>query len=1068
MPFKSSSVYLLVLILIVSATASAQVTLNTVPSRELGQPILPKPDPFAITTSNPNLVEGREFYNPFGIAVDTGASPPILYVADTNNNRILAWKNASSFANGKAADLIIGQKDSYSTGQNGPGITSVTTGLNAPTGLAVLAGDLYVADTQNNRVMRFRAPFSAPAGQQLIPDLCLGQPSFSSRAANAPTGQQSEKGLAAPGALRFDRSGNLWVADAGNNRVLEYLASDISRPATPFNISAKLEIGQLDFISKQPALPNTDAGRQTVNQLASPTAINFDSAGRLYIADFDSNLGPLMSRVLVFEPPFTNGMSARRIMGVLPALPAGSPARTDPQIYSVAMNGPSDIFFLPGTQGIGILDSGFHRILLFDSYDNWPDPATAFSPSAKAVIGHASGINGINSHDLKSLVSNDGNAQGLLAGPATFSLPQAAAFFNNELYVADTGNNRVIVMPFANGTFQSSARLLGQDRFDSNAPNLIEGKEFDFTSFVSGQFTADAGLAVDSTTSTPHLYVSDPYNNRVLGFRDIRSIAAGKPADIVIGQPDFATNLCNYPTGDPTTPQQNSLCRPTGLLVDGAGNLYVADSRNNRVLRFPTPFSHLGNQVADLVLGQSSFFTKVTDPSASTMGLPYGLAFAGSNGLLVSDQAYNRVLFIPFTNGGFTSADNGKAATKVLGQLDFTTIAASNLDTGMNGPKHIAADTDGRPYVIDGGNRVLIFDQITRQPNGGAHAAVILPVNSSITSIFVNSVTGEVLVGDYGNRRIVKYPKFDTLIFNPAPTSTTFSSLNPLAVVQDQYGDMIVAEAVNRVTFYYPGLSAVNGANFVLGRGLAPNAFATLFPTANSTFGKDTQDIGSLPNPIPLPNKLADVQVLWDGAPCPLYYAGPTQINLLVPWGAATSGLADVQVMSISTGQTLAAGLVPMNQVSPAVFTGAKVGATTVQAAVINQDGVPNSPTHPAARGEIISIYATGQGFITGAPADGALPSSPLSTDSSINLRIGIGACLLDTCPVQAGEKVIGGNFLQYSGTSFYPGLWQINVQIPQAPDPTVPAPITLNVNGIPGNGAAIGTPIPVIYVKAQ
>ena len=57
------------------------------------------------------------------------------------------------------------------------------------------------------------------------------------------------------------------------------------------------------------------------------------------------------------------------------------------------------------------------------------------------------------------------------------------------------------------------------------------------------------------------------------------------------------------------------------------------------------------------------------------MYLPYGLAFAGDNGLLVSDQGLNRVLFIPFTNGTFTSADNGKAATKVFGQTDFTSSA---------------------------------------------------------------------------------------------------------------------------------------------------------------------------------------------------------------------------------------------------------------------------------------------------------------------------------------------------------------------------------------------------------
>ena len=1062
-PFRSLS-----LLLTLAAAACAQVTLNTVPSREIGHPFLPKPNPFAVTNVNPNLVEGREFFAPISIALDTTPSPPILYVADTNNNRIMAWKNAASFRNGQPADLVIGQNDVYSTGPNGPGITTFTTGLNAPAGLAVLNGDLYVSDSGNNRVLRFRAPFSAPAGQQLIPDLCIGQSSFGSRTANAPAGQISATGLSAPGYLRFDKSNNLWVADAGNNRVLRYDAADISKATTPFGLVAKLEIGQLDFISKQPALPNSDAGRQTFNQLASPTAINLDSAGRLYIADFDPNLGSAMSRVLVFLPPFTNGMSATRIMGVFPTLPAGSTPPSDPQLYSIVMNAPADIFFLPGTQGMGVVDSGFSRILIFDTFDNWPPQSTQFSPSAKALVGHASGISGINSRDQKSLFANDGNLQGFQSSASTFWAPQAAIFLNNELFVADTGNNRIVVLPYQNNSFQAAYRLLGQDRYDSNAVNLIEGKEFDFAGSFAGTAQYDAGIAIDATGDTPHLYVSDPYNNRVLGFKDIRNLTGGSHADIVIGQPDFSTNICNYRTGDVTQPQQDGLCRPAGLLVDSSGNLYVADSRNSRVVRFPAPFSHGTSQIADVVLGQSSFFTKITDPSAATMGVPYGLAFAGNSGLLVSDEIYNRVLFIPFTNGGFTSADNGKAATKVFGQPDFISTNPGAGDTQLNTPKHLGTDTDSRPYVVDAGNsRILIFDSINRAQSTGAHAVVTLtPQSNNITSIFVNSITGESWVGDLANGRMIKYPKFDTLQFNPSPTSTSIQSFGPLAVAQDQYGDLIVAERVNRVTFYFPGLTAVNGATFVIAAGLAPNVFGTLFPVSGGNFGKDTADISTLPNPIPLPQALANVQVQFDGVPCPLYYVGPGQINFLVPWNAAASGNSSVQVVNVQTGQVLAAGLVAMNQVAPAIFQGARLSATTVQAAVINQDGSVNGPTSPANRGDTIAIFATGQGFINGAPADGALPSSPLSTPYWP--RVGIGGQFVDSIPPLQGEKVPTGpgGYVTYSGTSGYPGMWQINVQIPMGVAPNQPAVLLINAQGFPSsNGVNANGANALLYI---
>ena len=704
----------------------AQVTLNPVPSRAVGQARqLPG---FQVDTQAPNLVEGREVYQPAGIALDTSASPPVVYVSDTLNNRILVWQNALAFSNGKPADRVIGQLDQYKTTPYGPG-TSRTTWMRAPSGLAVLDGDLYVVDGGNNRILRFRKPMAVPADQQYVPDLVIGQPNMNSKVANAPAGQVGTKGIALAAnngtftaAIAFDSSKNLWLTDAGNERVLRFPYSAISGNNV-FGPDADMELGQLDYTSVQTTqVPGSDTGRRIKNQLNVPTALAFDSVGRLYVGDYNPADPYNTSRVLVFEPPFTPGKSASRVMGVFPVQQTGGPVPSQQSIYSVRMADVQAIFMLPGTQGIGILDAGFSRLLLFDSYDQWPAEATSFSPSAKAIIGHATGLSGTNSTDSKSLSANDGNAQ---SSAVTFSVPQAAAFFNNELFVADTYNNRVIVLPYQNTTFGAAYRLLGQDRYDSNSINLIEGREFQF---VTSNGVANAGLALDTTGDSPRLYVADTYNHRVLGYKDVRALKAGAAADIVIGQPDMATAVCNFPNGDVTKPGQSSLCYPVGLLVDSAGNLYVADSGNGRVVRFPTPFSHAGNQVADVVLGQSDFFTRITDASNRNMSSPYGLAFAGNNGLLVSDSVLNRVLFFPFTNGTFTSADNGKAATKVFGQQDFNSSVSGNSDTSMNSPRHLSADTDGRPYVVDTGNsRVLIFDQINNTPAAGALLKIVIP-----------------------------------------------------------------------------------------------------------------------------------------------------------------------------------------------------------------------------------------------------------------------------------------------------------------------------------------------------
>src|SRR5579885_2872690 len=159
---KYSCIAVLSLALFSAAEGFSQVTLNPVASRSVGQPQLnPK-------TGNPNLVEGRELFSPFGVALDTSVSPPSIYVSDSGNNRILAWKNATGFTNGQPADLIIGQPDQYSTSTGGPG-TTVSSGLSTPNGIAVYNGDLYVADAGNHRVLRYRKPFSQTG--TIFPDL---------------------------------------------------------------------------------------------------------------------------------------------------------------------------------------------------------------------------------------------------------------------------------------------------------------------------------------------------------------------------------------------------------------------------------------------------------------------------------------------------------------------------------------------------------------------------------------------------------------------------------------------------------------------------------------------------------------------------------------------------------------------------------------------------------------------------------------------------------------------------------------------------------------------------------
>ncbi|WP_326523910.1 hypothetical protein [Sphingomonas sp.] len=146
----------------------------------------------------------------------------------------------------------------------------------------------------------------------------------------------------------------------------------------------------------------------------------------------------------------------------------------------------------------------------------------------------------------------------------------------------------------------------------------------------ASEFRSTGGVTSDGT----RMVVADPGNHRVLIWNTIPA-TTGQPADIVLGQPDFASVTAGTGAARMST--------PTGVaIIDGA--LLVADAGNDRVLVFD-PLPTASGAAAAQVLGQSSTATAVLDqtPSDRTMNEPTDLAFDGRH-LFVADRTNRRVL----------------------------------------------------------------------------------------------------------------------------------------------------------------------------------------------------------------------------------------------------------------------------------------------------------------------------------------------------------------------------------------------------------------------------------------
>ena len=220
--------------------------------------------------------------------------------------------------------------------------------------------------------------------------------------------------------------------------------------------------------------------------------------------------------------------------------------------------------------------------------------------------------------------------------------------------------------------------------------------------------------------------------------------------------------------------------------------------------------------------------------------------------------------------------------------------------------------------------------------------------------------------------------------------------------------------------------SVVNAASQTAGS-VAPGEILTIFGFGagpSNTAGFTLDPSGKVAN------SLNGAQVLFDGRPAPMIYGSATQANVIVPYELAQQ--RDTMISLVGTARS-AVWTVPVAAATPGIFTLASSGIGP--AAVLNQDNSVNDPAHPAARGSIIQVYATGEGQTAPPGVTGAVTGSDLKT------------------PLLPVKVAIGGQdaLVQFAGSAgnAVAGLFQVNAVVPQAVTPGTAVPITISVGGV-------------------
>ncbi|CAG7645008.1 hypothetical protein PAESOLCIP111_04856 [Paenibacillus solanacearum] len=584
-----------------------------------------------------------KFNSPMGLAVDGSGN---LYVADSSNYRVqkLDAANDSWGSVGKGSGTTAGQ-------MYGPADVTLDS-----------SGNIYVAEISNNRVQKL--------------DITTNTwKAWGGTAAGSVAGMFKQ-----PSGIAVDGSGNVYVADTGNNRIQKLPAgSDTWTTVSVSGVTWSAPSGvatdgsgnvyvsdtgnnRLLKLSAAGAVLNTwgksgNAAGTALGEFKSPNKVTVNSAGNVYVSDTGNGRVQKLS-----------GSTWTAIGKNGPAAGTGLNEFSSP--VGVAVDGSGNVYVAEMSNHVVLKLTGAAPVV-FGGVEG---------PVSGNALGEFNTPNGIAVDSSGNVYVADGNnfrIQKLPAGDSTwtsfgvgtwgtgngqFKFAAAVAVDKSgNMYVADASNHRVqklsptgaYVTAWGNGTVVGTG---------------------------PGQFSNPNGVAVDKDGN---VYVADTDNNR------IQRLAAAGGSWTSYGK-----------SGNSTGSALGEFNKPKGLAVDGDGNVYVADSENNRIQKLTVSTG-----------GWSEW--KKTGSGPGVFLKPNGVAVDGSGNVYVADLAYNRIQKLTLaTNTWKVWSDTTQAGT----------------DPGrFNNPTGIAVDSSGAIYVTDKNNnriqKLVITIAAPNAPTGVTAAA---------------------------------------------------------------------------------------------------------------------------------------------------------------------------------------------------------------------------------------------------------------------------------------------------------------------------------------------------------